>query len=262
MTNLPIISVITIAFNDVEGLAKTISSVAAQDGVNIEHIIIDGGSTDGTKEYLANLQRPVKWVSEQDNGRYDAMNKGARMASGEILWFMHSSDVFHGAISARFVENQYRSSPFSWGYGLSNKILNGETKGIGGRVPFSIGHFLLGGYPIPHQASVVRRDFFLELGGFDEGFGLAADQLFFMKAAVREAPAVWAEVLCDFDLTGAGSVRGALDHFRDVTRGREALGIALTKRPLDATLTIGYGIVTVASRLLNRSVGRMRAQSK
>jgi putative colanic acid biosynthesis glycosyltransferase len=89
------ITVITVAFNAKEALAKTMQSVEAQDYPLLEYIIIDGGSTDGTADMLKTYGgRLDKWVSEPDKGIYDAMNKGAAMASGDYCIFMNAGDCF------------------------------------------------------------------------------------------------------------------------------------------------------------------------
>ena len=85
------VTVITITRNDLSGLVRTIESVRAQSAQGVEHIVIDGGSTDGTVEYLDSLGDSLVWNTGLDSGRYDAMNIGAELASGELLWFMHSS---------------------------------------------------------------------------------------------------------------------------------------------------------------------------
>ena len=109
------ISIITINYNDAQGLAKTLKSVASQvlsdkvlnDGFSLEHIIVDGGSTDGSieviKEYASrnindhqsaiNFHLEVKWVSEKDKGVYNAMNKGIKMASGEYIQILNAGDI-------------------------------------------------------------------------------------------------------------------------------------------------------------------------
>ena len=109
------ISIITINYNDAKGLAKTLKSVASQvlsdkvlnDGFSLEHIIVDGGSTDGSieviKEYASrnindhqsaiNFHLEVKWVSEKDKGVYNAMNKGIEMASGEYIQILNAGDI-------------------------------------------------------------------------------------------------------------------------------------------------------------------------
>ncbi|OAV72842.1 PGL/p-HBAD biosynthesis glycosyltransferase [Bacteroidales bacterium Barb6] len=91
----PLITVVTVAYNSIGTLEKTIQSVITQDYGNTEYILIDGGSTDGSidmiKKYASRLSA---WISEKDNGIYHAMNKGIRMASGKWICFLNSGDVF------------------------------------------------------------------------------------------------------------------------------------------------------------------------
>lgn len=91
----PKISIVTICYNSVKYIEKTIRSVLSQTYPNIEYIIIDGGSTDGTKEIIEKYSSKISyWCSEKDNGIYDAMNKGIKKATGEWINFMNSGDCF------------------------------------------------------------------------------------------------------------------------------------------------------------------------
>ena len=91
----PKISIITINYNNFEGLKKTIKSVINQTWKDYEYIVIDGGSNDGSVEYLKSLDNTINfWVSEADNGVYHAMNKGINKANGEYLLFLNSGDHF------------------------------------------------------------------------------------------------------------------------------------------------------------------------
>lgn len=93
------ITVITISYNNLNGLKRTIPSVLAQTYTGYEYIVIDGGSTDGSKEYLQSQERIDYWVSEPDTGVYNAMNKGLEHAHGEYCIFMNSGDHFFSALS-------------------------------------------------------------------------------------------------------------------------------------------------------------------
>jgi glycosyltransferase involved in cell wall biosynthesis len=94
-TDMPLISIVTVVFNDRENLERTILSVLGQTYSNIEYIIIDGGSTDGTVDSIRRYEdRIARWVSEPDKGLYDAMNKGIRLASGDWINFMNAGDCF------------------------------------------------------------------------------------------------------------------------------------------------------------------------
>ena len=95
------VSVITVNYNNLKGLERTISSVLSQSFSDFEYIIVDGGSTDGSKEYIESKQEYInQWVSEKDHGVYNAMNKAIRMAQGEYCIFMNSGDHFFSSQSA------------------------------------------------------------------------------------------------------------------------------------------------------------------
>ena len=89
------VSIITVTYNSVAMLRKTVESVDSQTYRNKEFVIIDGGSSDGTREYLAQHQNQIDaWISESDQGIYDAMNKGSKKSTGEWIIFLNSGDVF------------------------------------------------------------------------------------------------------------------------------------------------------------------------
>ncbi|WP_419801108.1 glycosyltransferase family 2 protein [Mucilaginibacter sp.] len=94
MKEFPVISIITVVFNAVETIEDTIKSVIDQRYHNIEYIVIDGGSTDGTKEIVKIYQAKIKYfISEGDRGVYDAMNKGVKIATGDFVYFLNSGDI-------------------------------------------------------------------------------------------------------------------------------------------------------------------------
>lgn len=90
----PSISVITVTRNSAPLLQRTIESIANQTYPHLEYIVIDGASTDSSRDIIQNATRVDKWISEPDKGIYDAMNKGARIASGEWILFMNAGDTF------------------------------------------------------------------------------------------------------------------------------------------------------------------------
>ena len=90
----PKISIITVTYNSAKTIKDTIESVLSQTYKNIEHIVIDGNSTDGTQEIIRSYPK-IKMISENDNGIYDAMNKGIEFASGEVVGFLNSDDMFN-----------------------------------------------------------------------------------------------------------------------------------------------------------------------
>ncbi len=94
--NQPIVSIITVVYNAVNLLEKTIANVLNQSYPHIEYLIIDGGSTDGTLELITKHDHDIAyWVSEPDQGLYDAMNKGIKAATGDYLWFINAGDLIY-----------------------------------------------------------------------------------------------------------------------------------------------------------------------
>jgi glycosyltransferase involved in cell wall biosynthesis len=91
---LPRISIITPSYNQAQYIAETIESVKNQDYPDLEHIIIDGGSTDGTLEILSQYDGQIRWISEPDTGQVNAINKGLRSATGEVIAFLNSDDLY------------------------------------------------------------------------------------------------------------------------------------------------------------------------
>ena len=102
MTNPPQFSIVTPSYNQAAFLDAAICSVRNQGQPNVEHIIIDGGSTDGSKDMIEKYQsRVAAWVSEQDQGQTDAINKGFNRATGDILAWINSDDTYHpGTVTA------------------------------------------------------------------------------------------------------------------------------------------------------------------
>lgn len=97
VTEQPLFSLITVCFNAKDALIRTMESVRMQDCTDYEHLVIDGGSQDGTREALQAISsHQLHWISEPDNGLYDAMNKGLRLAKGQFVWFVNAGDLLEG----------------------------------------------------------------------------------------------------------------------------------------------------------------------
>lgn len=117
----PVVSIVTVCYNAVKTIEETIKSVISQDYQNIEYIIVDGGSKDGTLEVIKKYEKKItRWISEPDKGIYDAMNKGIIMASGEWILFRNSGDLFY--------DEQSVSKVFSNAIDHSIDILHGDCQ--------------------------------------------------------------------------------------------------------------------------------------
>ena len=162
------LSIITINYNNKSGLQKTIDSVISQTYKDFEWIIIDGGSTDGSKELIKKYSQYITyWVSEPDKGIYNAMNKGVVKAKGEYLLFLNSGDYL---INTNIIEQAF---PFM------NR--DGDIKIWDIPIDSVTGEFFLNG-TMPHPATFIKKEKLLQYGGYDESYKIAADWKFFMDA--------------------------------------------------------------------------------
>ncbi|WP_188037055.1 glycosyltransferase family 2 protein [Actinotalea sp. JY-7885] len=246
------LTVVTITRNDLAGLKRTRASVEVQQGVEIEHVIVDAASTDGTSEYLRRLPAAVRWVSEPDRGRYDGMNKGVGMGAGDLVWFMNSGDSFASVSAARTGVEALAASGSAWAVGLSAITRGGSVVGIGSPLPFSLMALLTGRIVLPHQAALFTRRLFDDLGGYEVDFGLAADQLFMARCALAGPVALVPAVLCEFDRDGAGSSRGLLAHSRDLRRMQCVLSYPGGSRGTYGLMTLANFGISAQRRVLAR----------
>lgn len=187
-------SVITVCFNSAHTIASTLSSVAEQDFADYEHIIVDGASTDDTVDVVRLHSSPkLRWLSEPDNGLYDAMNKGLRLAKGEYVLYLNSDDFLARRDALSLVAARLRE--------VRRDCLFAETSFIkaDGVTPanrhYSTRNFRpwwvrLGIMP-PHPSMFVRRELLLQLGGFDTSYRIGADFDLIARALLREG-ATWA----------------------------------------------------------------------
>jgi glycosyltransferase involved in cell wall biosynthesis len=180
----PLVSVITTVLNGKAHLEDTIRSVAIQSYCNIEHIIVDGGSRDGTLTIISGHEDTVDyWISEHDDGMYEALNKGVRLSRGEILTFLNSDDYLNGDRAIETVVNELENSrDTDWCY-CDVRVSNEEKESHIYRIPQYNWKALLAldWCYIPHPGSFFRREIFDRFGLFDERYGLVGDYEFFLR---------------------------------------------------------------------------------
>ncbi len=230
-------SIITICRNAEDTVRSAVQSVLSQSFPDVEYLIIDGASTDRTAEQIAEAvgdrSRAVRLISEPDEGLYDALNKGVRLATGDVIGFVHADDVLaHDEVLAH-VARQFRESGADGVYG-DLQYVTGE-----GAV---LRHWVSGeydrrklkwGWMPPHPALYLKRSVYeraaLENGEyFDTSFRCAADYDFMMRVLVGQgvAPAYLPEVLVKMRTGGVSNrslkhiVQKSLEDWRIIRRHR------------------------------------------
>ncbi|WP_082071838.1 glycosyltransferase family 2 protein [Pseudarthrobacter chlorophenolicus] len=228
----PKISVVTVVWNNLEGLRQTAANVQAQQYANIQHVVVDGASSDGTPEWLrAYAPRfETRKLSEPDDGLYQAMNKGLDMATGDLVVFLNGGDTFTDDRVLSYVANQWAEGSWLWGYGGINYIDADRHKlSSFNLVPFQRRKVQLGLSYVPHPATFMSRNLLLELEGFRPEFGWSADQELGVRAALRSAPVVWARPLTDFLVGGAHSQGSLGDVAKRYSKIRTENGLAVCR---------------------------------
>lgn len=195
-----ILSIITINFNNSDGLAKTIQSVVSQTCKEFEYVIIDGASSDGSVDIIKENANSIHyWVSEKDNGIYHAMNKGVRSSHGDYCLFLNSGDML---IDDNVIERVLS-------YSFSSDIVSGSimrTTGMISNAPKKVTMKTFINGSLPHQATFIRRELLLK-NPYDERFGVGGDWRFFiqtliyMNVSYERIP----ETITLFDTTGVSS---------------------------------------------------------
>jgi glycosyltransferase involved in cell wall biosynthesis len=179
------ISIITVSYNSIKTISDTINSVFGQTYNNIEYIIIDGGSTDGTFEYVNSYKNRIhKIISEPDNGIYDAMNKGISIATGDIIGILNSDDLFSSnSIISDVVSEFILDKDLDIVYGdLVYVSKNNTNKIIRTWISRSyFNNFFEYGNVPPHPSLFVKNHIYSEIGKFNLHFKLAADYEFMLR---------------------------------------------------------------------------------
>lgn len=173
-------SVITVSYNAAKTIETTIQSVLGQEYADVEYIIIDGGSTDGTQEIIKKYENTISyWVSEKDSGIYDAMNKGVSVASGDYIYFLGADDcLIDSTVISRISKGIYDDTDIlSAGVYLVDEELHLE-RFMSGMHAADKNQF--NGLMIPHQGMFVKCEI-MKANFFDLTYSIASDYDFFLK---------------------------------------------------------------------------------
>jgi len=177
---MPRLSIITINFNDLSGLKKTVESVLEQTFQDYEYIIIDGASTDGSREFIEEKQHQFAyWISEEDSGIYSAFNKGIRKAKGDFLLFLNSGDRLTQASALNdFVHHEK----------FGGDIIYGDYKFKEGAKVYAdeLSPIYLMRTSLPHQSTFFKKEVFEQMGNYDETYTMGGDRAFFIKCLLSQ----------------------------------------------------------------------------
>lgn len=190
-------SVITINYNNKDGLKRTIESVTGQNNTDFEYIVIDGGSTDGSVDIIKNNARNITfWLSEPDKGIYHAMNKGTSHATGDYLIFMNSGDCFHSP-NALSEANNYTEDI------ICGKILRGCSTNPCGHNKATITMVDLIRDTLPHQAMFIKRELLVK-HPYDENYKIYSDGKFAIESIIFENCTFRNidAIIADYDING------------------------------------------------------------
>jgi len=181
------ISLITACYNSAKTIATAMESVLAQKGVELEYIVVDGGSTDGTVEIVEEFNRKerkdgfeFKWISEKDRGMYDAINKGIAMATGDVVGILNADDMLEGEDTLAHVAG---------GFNRIERVervdcVYADVRFVKDDLKTTVRYYGAShwrpwmhnwGYMPPHPSVYIRREVFERLGGYKLGYQISAD---------------------------------------------------------------------------------------
>ena len=175
-----LLTIITINFNNLNGLKKTIDSVVSQEFQDFEYIIIDGGSTDGSKNLIEHYnKRLAYWVSEKDEGIYNAMNKGIEKSKGKYLLFLNSGDELYKNNVLSYIRNFKEDLIYFdvYFYNSSSSFVH--------KYPYKLNFNYFLKYSLPHQATLIKRKLFKDAGLYKENYKICSDWAFFIDAIFK-----------------------------------------------------------------------------
>ena len=177
VTDYPLISIITVVFNGEKYIEQTILSVINQTYKNIEYIIIDGGSTDSTIDIIKKYDTKItSWISEKDTGIYNAMNKGIRMAKGELIGIINSDDWYELDAVKKVVAVFMGNLNYAIFHGLLRTWNNDNVYSIKGTTAQ-----MLKNDSLPHPATFIKRNTYTQYGLYNESYKLVADYELFLR---------------------------------------------------------------------------------
>lgn len=187
------VSIITIVYNNVNTIASCLESVQSQTYDDIEHIVIDGKSNDGTIDIIKKFEKRIDvFISEKDKGLYDALNKGIGEATGDIVGVLHSDDMFYSSHTIGDVVKRMKKTNADLLYGNGVYVERANTsniKRVYSSKPFKKAYLKYGWIPL-HTTIFVKSEIFNEYGFYDESYSIASDYdislRWFLNTAIKK----------------------------------------------------------------------------
>ena len=177
----PTISIVTVSYNSEATLSDTLGSVRSQTFRDLEHIVVDGGSTDGTLELLKAAGGSVRWISEPDKGIYDAMNKGLQLARGRWIHLLNSDDYYASDDVLAQIVPRLRDDAVNY---CDLIRVSADGSSVVQRYPFRKWPLYFSAY-LPHPSLIVSAAQYRTLGLYDVGFRVAADHDMILRLVGR-----------------------------------------------------------------------------
>jgi len=190
------VSIVTPSFNQAEYLARTIESVLSQD-VDLEYIIMDGGSTDGSLDILKKYESKANIFIGKDKGQSDAISKGFSVATGDILAWLNSDDMYLPGTLSKVISAFKRGEEFIYSHVL---IVDSQDKVLRNRIALPVGFddLYYGMYTIPQETTFFSKRLYLECGGIDTSYSYAMDYDLWLRMAKIRPPHLLDDYLACF----------------------------------------------------------------
>jgi glycosyltransferase involved in cell wall biosynthesis len=230
MINHPLISIITVVYNGAKTLEQTIQSVINQTYNNIEYIIIDGGSTDGTLDIIKEYENHIsQWVSEPDKGLYDAMNKGISIANGELIGMINSDDWYEDNAVELIADAYQKHSEKRIFHGDRFDVLENGTKSIRKFHPSKF-KFLYYGMTYNHPSMFIHRDIYKK-SFYNINLKALSDYEFVLKQFLKNKNSFHyvPKTYVNYRLTGISANTHWKESSKDIFKIRRTSGFSITK---------------------------------
>jgi glycosyltransferase involved in cell wall biosynthesis len=265
VVELPSISVVTPCLNAAATIEEAIESVRAQGYSRVEHLVVDGGSSDGTVEILERSEG-IRFVSEPDGGRVDAVNKGVAMTGGDVIAWLNADDRYHDGALRAVGEAFAADASATWVTGYCD-IVDGDGREIRGAVT-AYKNALLRHWSFPlyltqnfvsDPATFVRRDAFERAGPLDPRYRISHDYDLWLRVGRERPPVVLRRTLASFRMTaGTQSMEGFERQFREHAECARVHGAG---HPLPVALNrLTSALIVLVYRAL-RALRRLRARA-